>query len=63
MRRIISPVLANRHEALVNKQNAVEERAVGGALDLEVPEEAVDAEKVNNFVDNVVLIRRIGRTP
>lgn len=41
-------------QTLADEQDAVDEHAVGGALDLEVPEEGIGAEEGEDLVDAVV---------
>lgn len=49
-------------QGLADEQDAINEHAVGGALDLEVAEEGVGAEEGENLVDRVVrLVRRLDR--
>lgn len=56
--------LVQFREALQDKQDAVDEQAVGAALDFEVAEERVGAEQVEGFLDDVVLlVGRVCRPP
>lgn len=49
-------------EAVAEEPDAVDEQAVGGALDLEVAEEGVGAEEGEDLVEDVVALRvRVGR--
>lgn len=45
---------ADLAEALADEEDAVDEQAVGGALDLEVAEEGVGAEEREHLVEDVV---------
>lgn len=48
---------ADAAEALADKEDAVDEQAVGGPLDLEVAEEGVGAEEGEDLVEDVVRLR------